>query len=94
MKTKNLTVVALITSILLVIPFVAMQFTPEVNWSVGDFVIAGALLFGTGFLIDLAIRKIPNRKNRILICIAIALALVILWIDLAVGIFGMPWSGS
>ena len=34
-----------------------MQITDEVDWGVADFVLAGALLGGTGLLLELAVRK-------------------------------------
>jgi hypothetical protein len=39
------------TALILLVPLVAMQFTDEVNWGVADFVLAGALLGGTGLLL-------------------------------------------
>jgi hypothetical protein len=35
-----------------------MQFTNEVNWTLFDFVVAGVLLLGTGFICELVIRKV------------------------------------
>jgi hypothetical protein len=52
--------VALVTTAVLLVPLVAMLFTSEVVWSPFDFVFAAALLGGTGFLLELAIRK-PSR---------------------------------
>ena len=52
--------VALVTTAVLLVPLVAMQFTEEVNWSPFDFVFAAALLGGTGLLLELAVRK-PSR---------------------------------
>jgi hypothetical protein len=49
--------IALVTTVLLLVPLVAMQFTQEVDWSLFDFVLAGAVLGGTGFLFELAVRK-------------------------------------
>jgi uncharacterized membrane protein YgdD (TMEM256/DUF423 family) len=37
--------VALATAIILLLPFLAMQFTAEVVWNLADFVVAGGLLF-------------------------------------------------
>ena len=88
MKNKRLIIIILTTAVLLLIPFIAMQFTEEVNWTLSDFLIAGALLIGTGLLIDLAIRKIKNIWYRIAISIAILLVLLLVWAELAVGIFG------
>jgi hypothetical protein len=49
--------VALVITVVLLVPLVAMQFTEEVNWSLFDFAFAAALLGGTGFLFELAVRK-------------------------------------
>ena len=56
--------VALATALILLLPLVAMQFTDEVAWSVGDFVFAGVLLAGTGVLLELAVRKPRNIAYR------------------------------
>jgi hypothetical protein len=71
-----------------------MQFTNEVNWSLSDFIIAGGLLLGTGLMIELVIRNVKNVKYRLAICAVILLALLLIWIELAVGIFGTPFAGS
>lgn len=71
-----------------------MQFSNDVNWSIMDFVAAGVLLFGTGLTIQFVLRKVKTRKNRILICSFILLLLLLLWIELAVGIFGSPIAGN
>src|SRR4051794_13714540 len=52
--------VALVTAVLLLVPLVAMQVDDEVAWSVGDFVLAGVLVGGTGLLLEAAARK-PGR---------------------------------
>lgn len=49
--------VALATAFVLLVPFVAMQFSDGVDWGVFDFVFAGLLLGGTGLLLELAARK-------------------------------------
>lgn len=96
MITQNtrLTGILLAVAILLSIPFIAMQFTTEVNWSLFDFVVAGVLLLGTGLLCELVLRTIRKREYRLALVGAILLALVLIWIELAVGIFGSPIAGS
>ena len=91
---KRLTGILLAVATLLLIPFVAMQFTNEVNWSVFDFVVAGGLLFGTGLLCELVLRKVQKVEYRIAICAVLLAALLLIWIELAVGIFGTPLAGS
>ncbi len=94
MQNKRLIIIVLTSVIILLIPLIAMQFTDEVNWSLFDFIIAGALLLGTGLMCELAIRKVDKIKYRIAICLAILVLLLLIWAELAVGIFGTPFSGQ
>ena len=45
------------TALLLLIPLVLMQVSDGTDWGVFDFVFAGVLLFGTGMLLQLAVRS-------------------------------------
>jgi len=83
-----------IPAMLLVLPLVAMQFTKEVNWTVSDFVIGGILLFGTAGIIDFVLRKVKSRRNRIMLSMSVLLVLMLIWAELAVGLFGTPFAGS
>ena len=94
MQNKRLIAIVLIVVVLLIIPLIAMHFTDEVNWGLFDFVIAGALLLGTGILCELVLRKIKKIKLKIIICLAILALLFLIWAELAVGIFGTPFSGN
>ena len=94
MLTKNSLILLSTILLLLLIPFIAMQFSNDVNWSIMDFVVAGVLLFGTGLTIEYVLRKVKSRKNRILICGIILLLFLLLWIELAVGLFGSPIAGN
>jgi len=92
-KQKTVTIYAL-PLVLLCIPLLGNLFSKEVNWSASDFLIAGALLFTTAFSINLVRNKIKKQSQKVLICIFILLALALIWIELAVGIFGSPFAGS
>ncbi len=94
MKYKRLKFILFSVVFLLLIPFVAMQFTDEVNWTPLDFLAAGVLLLGTGLIFDLVLRKIKNLKYRIAISIVLLLILLLIWAELAVGVFGTPFSGN
>ena len=84
----------LAASMVLLLPLVAMQFTSEVQWSALDFVVAGILLFGTGLLIEIVLRKTKKGVLRVLAVLGVLLLLLLTWLELAVGIFGSPWAGT
>lgn len=94
MQNKRLLTILLAAAILLLVPYVAMQFTSEVAWSPFDFLVAGLLLFGTGILCEIVMRKVKSKQYRIALCVGILLALVLIWAELAVGIFGTSVAGS
>ena len=87
MKNKRLSIIVSIVFFLLLIPLIAMQFTDEVNWNLFDFVVAAALLLSTGLAIDFVIRKVKSTKYRIALAIIIFTILLLIWAELAVGIF-------
>lgn len=91
---KRLLIILLSAESLLLIPLMAMQFRSSVNWSSFDFLIAGAILLGTGLMIELGIRKMKNINNRLAWCITVIAVLLLLWAELGVGIFGTPLAGS
>lgn len=94
MKNKRLVIIFFIVALLLLIPLIAMQFTAEVNWTFLDFIVAGFLFLGTGLLCELILRKVKTIKFRIAIIAALLILLVLIWAELAVGIFGTPIGGS
>jgi hypothetical protein len=85
MKTKHIIRIALGTVGILLIPLVAMQFSSEVNWTLSDFIIMGAMLFVTGLMLDLVMRKMG--RYRVAAAIAIVGLFLWLWVELAVGLF-------
>ena len=93
-NNNRLTIILSAAGLLLLLPLVAMQFTNEVNWTFSDFIVAGILLFGTGGLIELAMRKINKVGTRIWVILGILIVLFLIWAELAVGVFGTPFAGS
>ena len=76
----------LFTASLLLIPLVAMQLTDEVNWTVGDFFIAGILIFATAVSYDNFSKRSNNKIHRFLIGTFLLIAFTGVWIELSVGI--------
>jgi hypothetical protein len=68
--------VALGVALVLSLPLVAMRFTGDVVWSLGDFIAAGVLLATIGVALELAVRKAGN--------LAAALGIAVLGVAAAV----------
>lgn len=91
---KRLKSILIGASSLLLIPLIAMLFTNEVQWKIFDFIVAGVLLLGTGFGLEMILRKFKTRRSRILFIAILFSLLLLIWAELAVGIFGTPFAGS
>jgi hypothetical protein len=86
--TKRVILIVLAAGLILLVPLLAMQFTDEVAWDLADFAVAGALLVGTGLMYELSARKVSNILFRAGVGLALAVALLLVWTELAVGIIG------
>ena len=73
---------------LVLLPLAAMRFTDEVSWSLTDFLVAGALIGGTGVAFELAASTTANHAYRAAVGLALAAAFLLIWLNLAVGIIG------
>lgn len=93
-QNNRLLMMLLAVPALLLIPFIAMQFTEEVNWSLLDFVVMGSLLGATALMCEWVLRKVKKLSHRLALCAGILLILFVIWAELAVGIFGSPFAGS
>jgi len=93
-QNKRLFGIVLTVVLILLIPLIAMQFTSEVDWSPFDFLVMGVLLLGTGLACELVLRKVKKTAYRVAIVAGILVALLLIWAELAVGIFGTPFAGS
>lgn len=91
---RNFTKILLATFGILLIPFCAMALTNEVNWTISDFVLAGILLLAFGLLIDNLYGRKPDKISKMLGIIAALIVFILLWLELAVGIFGSPIGGN
>jgi hypothetical protein len=80
--------IATLTILILLVPLTAMQFTDEVDWNVTDFIIVGALLFGTGTSYVLITRYMWNMVYKAAVALALGSTLFMVWANLAVGLIG------
>lgn len=73
---------------LLLLPAVAMRFTPEVAWTASDFVFMGALLAAAGSAVEVGMRLPGDGRYRAGVFVAVGGAFVMLWANAAVGLIG------
>ena len=93
-QNKRLITILAVALSILSIPLIAMGFTNEVHWSIFDFLVVGILLIGTGLVLEFILRKIKTLRYRIILGIVLFVVLLMVWAELAVGIFGTPFAGS
>lgn len=103
MKTKNnssslmanrFARVAIGVAAILLIPFASMQLSlGGFDWNAFDFIVAGVLLAGSGLVLDVLLTSKKN-SQQLVIGLAILGFIALVWIELAVGLFGTPFAGS
>ena len=78
----------------LIIPLVLTLTLSDFNWDTLDFVVGGLLIFSFGVYLTMLWKSKKSRKQKHLFFWIGVLILVLIWMELAVGIFGTPFSGS
>ena len=78
---------------LLVLPLIGTLLSDDVNWSYADFFLMGAGLLAVGMGIDLIRRRTENPKKRLLLIAGLIGLFLLVWVELAVGLFGSPIAG-
>ena len=81
MITKNQRLICILLTVpaLLLIPFVAMKFTSEVNWTPFDFAVMGFLLLMTGIAIEVALRILKTKWMRIAAVVVVLFGFLMVW---------------
>lgn len=77
--------VLILSLVMLSLPWLVMQFTSEMQWALGDFLLFGLMLISAGSLFVWLNRRFPAR--RLWLMGAVLLLFVYCWAELAVGIF-------
>ena len=75
-------------ALLLLLPAVAMRFTDEVDWTVGDFLIAALLIGIVGISFELTVRVTRSGAQRAGVAVALAASFLTVWANGAVGMIG------
>ncbi|MFC7358534.1 hypothetical protein ACFQO1_12605 [Jejudonia soesokkakensis] len=91
---KRFFIILLIIMTLLLLPLIAGYFSKQINWSLSDYVIAGGLFIFAGGCIELILSRAIKPKHKYLGILIIITILLLVFIELAVGLFGTPFAGS
>ncbi|GGH40026.1 membrane protein [Mangrovimonas yunxiaonensis] len=91
---KRVVTILLVITVLLLIPLIAMIFTNSVNWSMFDFAIAGIMLLAAGFTFEVIIEHVNKKRIRNILIVLLIVCFLLIWAELAVGVFGSPFAGS
>lgn len=63
------------------------------GWDMFDFAVAGGFLVAV-VVSYLLLARIRSRRHRVLLGIVLGIALLLVWMELAVGVFGTPFAGT
>jgi hypothetical protein len=80
--------------LILLLPLIGMFFLNEINWSFFDFIIMGILILSLSFSIKQVLKETKNINYRILIIALILILFLLIWAELAVGVFDTLFAGS
>ena len=83
---KSLIIFIVLNSILL-IPIIGIMISEEFQWDILDYVIAGFMLNILGIVLLIIHRYIDNRKLGFSVLAITIVAFILMWVELAVGIF-------
>ncbi len=79
---------------LLIIPLLGVLLTNAVEWGIFDFLLMGSLLLVLGIAINLTFLNIKYFNKRIAIIFFVILIFLLIWVELAVGVFNTPFAGT
>jgi hypothetical protein len=80
--------VGMVTAAILSIPLIGRW-----PWGIFDFVIMGALIFGTGMMLDYVIRTV-DKKYRVPAIFAVLGVFFLIWTQMAVGLVSQILTGE
>lgn len=79
---------------LLLLPLIGDLISSEVHWSLFDYSVMALLLTIMGLIAILVYNRFKNSELKFLYYVVIALIFVLIYIELAVGLFGSPIAGD
>jgi hypothetical protein len=77
----------------LLVPLVGVIFF-ELDWSGFDFLVMTLLILSLSILINLILYYTDSSKLKLLLIFIVSILFLLIWAELAVGIFGTPFAGN
>ena len=66
----------------------------ELDWSRFDFLVMALLILSLSILINLILYYTDSSKLKLLLIFIVSILFLLIWAELAVGIFGTPFAGN
>jgi hypothetical protein len=79
--------------LVLLIPLVGVIFF-DLDWSGFDFLVMALLILSLSILINLILYYTDSSMLKLLLIFIVAILFLLIWAELAVGIFGTPFAGN
>ena len=79
--------------VVLLVPVMGLIFF-ELDWSGFDFLFMTLLILSFSILINLILYYLSSSEFKFLIIFILVIIFILIWAELAVGIFGTPFAGS
>jgi len=79
--------------LVLLLPLIGVIFF-GLDWNIFDFLIMGLLILIFSFAINLILNHLNSSKLRLILIFIFIILFLLIWAELAVGIFGTPFAGT
>jgi hypothetical protein len=66
----------------------------DLDWSGFDFLVMASLILSLSILINLILYYFNSSRLKLLLVFILVILFLLIWAELAVGIFGTPFAGS
>ncbi|MDA1035128.1 MAG: hypothetical protein O2959_06200 [Proteobacteria bacterium] len=79
--------------LVLLLPLIGVIFF-GLDWNIFDFLIMGLLILFFSIAINLILNHLNSSKLRLILILMLVVLFLLIWAELAVGIFGTPLAGT
>ncbi|MDB2356966.1 hypothetical protein N9W10_02205 [Gammaproteobacteria bacterium] len=66
----------------------------DLDWNIFDFLIMGLLILFFSIAINLILNNLNSSKLRLILVLMLVILFLLIWAELAVGVFGTPFAGT